>query len=234
MENWKSLFRPHILQRGLDYYEEGAVVSFDKTESGYRAEVEGTEDYEVEIEIQDGEITDLYCSCPYADDGNCCKHMAAVLYAVDNGEPSETGAQNPSDMRNERISGLQKIVADIPEKELRELVVSLADNDQSLHNRLMLQYGNVNLAFLARLKTQIDEIGWRYSDRSGFIDYRNAYDYCSVLEAVLDDNVPTLIERGYIKGAFELTHYVFMEIAEREIDDSDGGTSEVASLCYEY
>ena len=234
MENWKSLFRPHILQRGLDYYEEGAVVSFDKTESGYRAEVEGTEDYEVEIEIQDGEITDLYCSCPYADDGNCCKHMAAVLYAVDNGEPSETGAQNPSDMRNERISGLQKIVADIPEKELRELVVSLADNDQSLHNRLMLQYGNVNLAFLARLKTQIDEIGWRYSDRSGFIDYRNAYDYCSVLEAVLDDNVPTLIERGYIKGAFELTNYVFMEIAEREIDDSDGGTSEVASLCYEY
>jgi len=137
-------------------------------------------------------------------------------------------------MRNERISGLQKLVADIPEKELRELIVSLADNDQSLHNRLMLQYGTVNPAFLARLKTQIDEIGWHYSDRSGFIDYRNAYDYCSELEAVLDENVPTLIERGYIKGAFELTNYVFMEIAEREIDDSDGGTSEVASLCYEY
>lgn len=52
--------------------------------------------------------------------------------------------------------------------------------------------------------------------------------------AVLDENVPTLIERGYIKGAFELTNYVFMEIAEREIDDSDGETSEAASLCYEY
>ena len=154
--------------------------------------------------MQDGEITDLYCSCPYADDGNYCKHMAAVLYAVDNGEASETGAQNLSDMRNERISSLQKIVADIPEKELRELVVSLADNDQSLHNRLTLQYGTVNPAFLAHLKTQIDEIGWRRSDRSGFIDYRNAYDYCSELEAVLYENIPTLIKRGYIKGAFEL------------------------------
>ena len=27
-----------------------------------------------------GEITDMYCSCPYALDGRNCKHMAAVLY----------------------------------------------------------------------------------------------------------------------------------------------------------
>lgn len=28
---WRSLFRSHILERGLDYYEEDAVVSLEET-----------------------------------------------------------------------------------------------------------------------------------------------------------------------------------------------------------
>ena len=28
-------------------------------------------------------IEDMLCDCPYAEDGNYCKHMAAVLFAVD-------------------------------------------------------------------------------------------------------------------------------------------------------
>ena len=30
--------------------------------------------------VNNGEVTDMYCSCPYALDGKNCKHMAAVLY----------------------------------------------------------------------------------------------------------------------------------------------------------
>lgn len=67
-----------IWSTGKNYYKKGAVISLNKTGAGYHAEVEGTEDYEVDIEITDGEIRDMYCSCPYADDGNYCKHMAVV------------------------------------------------------------------------------------------------------------------------------------------------------------
>lgn len=45
-----------------------------------RADVIGSEDYEVEISLSNGEVTDMYCSCPYALDDRNCKHMAAVLY----------------------------------------------------------------------------------------------------------------------------------------------------------
>lgn len=53
MEKWKDLFRPHILERGLNYYEMGAVEDVQKTETGFCATVVGNENYEVEIEITD-------------------------------------------------------------------------------------------------------------------------------------------------------------------------------------
>ena len=75
--DWESLFSPRILVRGMGYYESGAVTELSRTEGGYRALVEGTEDYEVEIEIKDNRILDMRCTCPYAGDGKYCKHMAA-------------------------------------------------------------------------------------------------------------------------------------------------------------
>lgn len=54
MNDWKCLFRAHILERGWNYHEMGAVTSLDKTENEYRTVVEGREDYEVQIIVQDG------------------------------------------------------------------------------------------------------------------------------------------------------------------------------------
>ena len=33
--------------------------------------------------MNDREIEEMECTCPYAEDGNYCKHMAAVLYAAE-------------------------------------------------------------------------------------------------------------------------------------------------------
>ncbi len=70
MQGWTELFRRHILDRGESYFDEGAVIELKKTPDGYYAVVEGTEDYEVEIETEGDEIVEMYCTCPYADDGN--------------------------------------------------------------------------------------------------------------------------------------------------------------------
>lgn len=232
MQNWKELFLPHILERGRNYYEEGAVVSLGRTDTGYRAEVEGTEDYEVSIEIQDDEIMDMYCCCPYADSGNYCKHMAAVLYEIKGGpgDPFEKLAKR----KNEKIQAVQDLIEWIPEDELKKLMVSLICQDEDLYNRLMTRYAPVGPATLSRLKHQIDESGWKYSDRSGFIDYRNAYEYVETLGEVLYENVPQLLKRNCLEEAFELTNYVFHEIGNREMDDSDGGYTYIGSACYDH
>lgn len=87
MGSWKNWFQPHILERGRTYFDEGRVSALEHTEDGYTATVEGTEEYEVEILLDEDSIEDMICDCPYAENGNACKHMAAVLFAVATTEP---------------------------------------------------------------------------------------------------------------------------------------------------
>ena len=62
--------------RGFEYYREGKVryISLDKNK-GY-AIVDGTHFYEVEFEYNDGEISNLICSCPCSSN---CKHNFATM-----------------------------------------------------------------------------------------------------------------------------------------------------------
>lgn len=86
----KNLFAPHILEGGYDYFCEDAVEDMEVSEDLLKASVIGTEEYEVAIALLDGEIKDMYCSCPYAEDGRNCKHMAAVLYEWSSYKQDET------------------------------------------------------------------------------------------------------------------------------------------------
>ena len=60
--NWKKLFAIHILERGYDYYCDDAVENMEISDDIIRADVIGSEDYEVEISLSNGEVTDMYCS----------------------------------------------------------------------------------------------------------------------------------------------------------------------------
>ena len=90
---WKELFAARILNRGYDYYLDGKVWDLHYEIGKATATVAGTEDYRVTITMTDDEITDMDCDCPYASDGNYCKHEAAVLYALSE-EPEDTGSEN--------------------------------------------------------------------------------------------------------------------------------------------
>lgn len=78
--NWKKLFVMHVLENGYDYYRNNAVRNLEVEDDIISADVIGIEDYEVEIFLDDGEIAEMYCSCPYATNIGNCRHMAAVLY----------------------------------------------------------------------------------------------------------------------------------------------------------
>ena len=114
MKSWKDLFRTHILERGLNYYEEGYVTSLEQNLTGYTAVVVGTENYDVEIEILDNRVYDMTCTCPYAAEGNYCKHMAAVLYEIEEGEPDTKIPGNYLQKVQEQNKELQEIIAGIP------------------------------------------------------------------------------------------------------------------------
>lgn len=41
-DDWRGLFRPHILERGIRYFEMGAVTDAAATSRGFRAVVKGS------------------------------------------------------------------------------------------------------------------------------------------------------------------------------------------------
>lgn len=236
MDSWKVLFRPHILERGLNYYEMGAVKNVQKTEGGICAAVVGNENYEVEIKIAAGRVYDMWCSCPYARDGNYCKHMAAVLFKSDDSACRVEEGEKTSQARHlGSKQELLEVIGKIPEIELRRILAQFAQENESFGNRIITKYSSsVSERQMIRLKKEIDDIVYHFSDRRGFIDWQNAGDFIAEMESFLDCNVNELIKKGACMQAFELTNDVFVKIGNLDIDDSDGGTTMVANSCYEF
>ena len=70
-----------IVQRGEYYYLSGRVKNIRQDGNTYMADIFGTEDYETSVEIVNDELVSCSCNCPY--DRGICKHVAALLFAVE-------------------------------------------------------------------------------------------------------------------------------------------------------
>ncbi len=93
-KNWKDTFENRILRRGLLYCRDGKVANLSKSDKKVTALVKGTSNYFVEIDLDDGTPVEMYCTCPYAAKGEKCKHMAAVMYAINPDEDQENKKSN--------------------------------------------------------------------------------------------------------------------------------------------
>lgn len=86
MIDWEYLFEDHILARGSHYFDDDRVHELNISDDRIEASVIGDELYRVNIAIDSDSITELSCTCPYAANGQHCKHMAALLYYVEDQE----------------------------------------------------------------------------------------------------------------------------------------------------
>lgn len=126
--NWKELFPSKILERGLDYYKSGAVKEFEFSDGCCSAIVEGSYDYNVSIEFDGGDILDMECDCPYAEDGEYCKHEAAVLFYID----EQKRTNNEKHKESTSFDGIEKMIASLDEKTVKKLLYDAVVDDPSL------------------------------------------------------------------------------------------------------
>ncbi len=246
--NWKKLFATHILERGYDYYCENAVENLDVSDDIIRADVIGSEDYEVEISLNNGEVTDMYCSCPYALDGSNCKHMAAVLYEwsendIDENEDEEMETVENNDLfapaytinaYKKKLAAVEKLVSGAEVNEVRSFLVSVLAEDEKLllrfHNSVNKQVTQEDINNYIR---QIDIITNRYLGREHFISYYEASEFISELEDIISEDVQRMIDNASYLSAFEVMNYISVLIGDVDMDDSDGGTSMLADSIYQ-
>ena len=236
---WKKLFAPHILSRGEEYFE-SELVNIEKIgEQSITATVEGTDVYSVEIVLKDGHVVEMYCDCPYAADGNKCKHMAAVLFAAEDEESGDilnSEDVSQTENKNEIVDAtLTKAIAGLSDTQLRQLLSDAAKKHGDVRDRIAIIGKNtVEPAVKKHWAADLRRISRSAADRSGFIDYYHAYDYFSELEGYMDDTIEPLLENRLIMDAFDLVGLVFTEAMSQEVDDSDGGLTLIASECETY
>ena len=241
---WEKLFATHILERGYDYYIDDAVENIDISEDCIRADVVGSEDYEVEISINNGEVADMYCSCPYASDGRNCKHMAAVLYEWSEGEEEEKNSDKESrnwfqprdnmiETYKNKVAIVEKLVSDTTEEEVRSFLETVLVEDERLwlrfRNTVNKQVTKEDVNYYIR---QVDLIANRYLGRDHFINYYDADGFISELEEILGKDVRRMIDNGNYLCAFEVMNYILVLIGDVDMDDSDGGTGMLADRIY--
>ncbi len=225
---WRECFEDKILERGEKYWRQGRVRQLHDQGDIVTAIVMGTEDYDVEIDLMDGMFDDADCTCPYAGDGNACKHMAAVLFALEAGEAQKTGHENE---KTSRVSW-REALDQMGEQDLRSLLADMAARDRDLQARLILRVTKeLSAGQYDSWAKHLEKLARGARDRDGFIEYEQAYDFCVSVCEFLHDTASDLIDGGFFPDAFRLACMVFDFISGEEMDDSDGGMTEVLSCC---
>jgi hypothetical protein len=236
---WRRFFGKHILDRGYDYFCDGAVSDLKKASDVLTATVEGTFDYFVEISFDGELITGMNCSCPYAEDGNYCKHMAAVLFKHEG--YSDGFKTNDSDkIGNANVSAgktatLREVVAGMETETLRKELLTILENDQNLSVEFMLRHNKSDDSmsqYINNKRKNADIILRQCTDHHGYADWRNASSFASrLIDEVVFDLRDFTSDDDEAKAAFDVSLYVYRLFADTDIDDSGGETQYFTDEC---
>lgn len=209
--NYEYLFHPRILARGEELVDSGDVVDLQVSGSMIQADVQGTELYEVEIEFRDGEIWNMSCTCPYAEKGLNCKHMAAALiYADDNSNKFD------DNMIAQALNKLSK-------EELVAFLKEQMDKNAKVFEAFQVQYLSTSIESNDMVSEFLQAVSF-YGDRDGFINYYRARDFFHELEGLVE-KLNVMLDQGYAFKVIKTIASIATDFEEIPLDDSDGGTS---------
>ena len=223
--DFEDLFDEKILKRGYNYYLEDSVHDVTKNGNCYEGLVYGTEIYEVQIKIDDkGDIEDMRCNCPYAEENNC-KHMVALLYYLKNDKKIKKTIKN--------TENYDRILDKISEKEIKEFVLEKIYENFDFQNefrKYFIQYfkKTPKKVYEKRIAQSIYQV----IGRRGFIEYDETYKFSNVIYDYMQE-ANNLIKHNEYQTPFWIASLILEELPDLSIDDSDGTTSYVESECIE-
>ena len=225
--NFEKLFDEKILKRGYNYYLEDSVHDVTRNGNHYEGLVYGTEIYEVQIEIDNnGNVEDMDCDCPYAEENNC-KHMVALLYYLEN----DGKIESKKAIRN--TDNYDKILDKISENEIKEFVLEKIYENFDFQNEFrshFVQYfeKTPKKVYEKRIAQSI----YQAIGRKGFIEYNETYKFSNAMYDYIQE-ANNLIKHNEYQAPFWIASLILEELPDLPIDDSDGTTSYVESECVE-
>lgn len=208
--------------RGMDYALDGRVSKVSTTSDGAKAKVRGSAAYQIGLWCDDDEAA-YACTCPIGDEERFCKHAVAVaLVVTDAVVPDDEPVADPTDEID-----LAAYLRGLDHEALVELLVERAAEDDLFDARLRMAAARTSVGALSLgAFRQALEAAF---ETDGYIGYREAYDYTSGIDSVLD-SLGRLLEDGHAEAVVALAEHAadLAEAALGYLDDSDGGMSGVA------
>ena len=214
--DWQEQFSDRIYERGLAYYEDEAVHDIERTKNKITAAVDGSDTYTVTLYVKDDAVYNMTCTCPYAAKGENCKHMAAVLLALEDGQLLQEEPET-----NGRKRTWKDILQSMTEQEVRSLLFQLLEHDPEKQQSLVLTYskGMLSQKEMQKLLRQAKNLCRPY-EREGFVDYHQESELYDEIYSYLSRVIPPLVKRHCSREAFTLVSQVFADLVELEFEES--------------
>jgi hypothetical protein len=183
LDRFETEISPVIVQRGKEYWGRNHVLWLDKIDHDtYEAEVEGSENYQIQLTLADGIVTEYECDCPF-DQGPVCKHIVAVLFALRK-ELGQAGWTGPDDLVMEKV---RQALADATREELEDYLAELCKTDAMTRQKFLLRFNPpvsiqspalTKTDFMAEIKKILrpEKRGRYYEDYEDFSDQADQID----------------------------------------------------------
>ena len=221
-----------ILGRGYEYYEDDHINDiYQEADGTYIFEVEGTEDYQVGVRVNDNEsIIYSYCNCPY-NYGPVCKHEVAAYFRLRDYLNSENQEQ-----RIRKKQNIEEVLNTLTKQQLVELLLPAIKKDKVLEEKVLLQYGEVDITQeLKKMERVVESLVNKYVDESGYIYYGIEDEFIDKLWELVDYVEPL---RGDEKKVFLALDMLILLLEKgidlyESIEDDTGFIAEVINdiLC---
>jgi hypothetical protein len=220
-----------ILKRGFQYFKKGLVHEPEElTQGEYEAIVDGTEPYTVNLTIKNDVVTEYVCTCPY-DMGPVCKHVAAVIFYLQQNEPDpdakasrkKTGAAK-TPKKKTVAQHVDELLDKLSPDNLKEYIKDLCIKDSNFRQKFIVQHASLVMPDSQALYSgQIKSILKTALCRQGYIGYSEARYVGSAVHDLLS-HAEELVETANYKTAMFIACAVLEEMTNALgfADDSNG------------
>ena len=195
-----------ILDRGYLYYRDNKIKSYKRDSDEFIFNVDGTENYEVKVQIDDNNIKNSRCNCPY-DFTFTCKHEVAAYYKIreiiekldekiyrDVVFEPEAGSliddykenlENLERIKSENRKQIENLLATYSKEKMLHILLEIADENIDIRDRLLKEIElrtNEKLdekEFLKKYNKKIDDLLLEYEEleEEAIEYYENGYSY---------------------------------------------------------
>jgi hypothetical protein len=216
---------PLVFERGVEYAADGVAELTSVDDTQVTATVYGSLPYDVELAAT-GATLRWSCTCPYAEDGELCKHVVAAGLTV---LERHSRTQHPASDADATVT--DETLRDWPtthdRDELAAMLIDAASRAPDVRRDLELRAAAAR-GLVPDLAPYDGDLAVAFAT-GGFVEWGDMFAWASGVSAALD-RLAALLDAGFADATVTLVEQAFAHLdgAHGHVDDSAGHLTHIA------